>query len=153
MEDNDATDEAGKAELRRTRRRQVLKRGQVIFGIGDSTIDCLILDEAASGVQLETAVITQFPEQLRLRFSDGATYAARRQWSAGSKIGLEFVGSRLYDEATLNKRKAAREVLKTHGVHAAVKRLQELDFFKDPALREAAEAAELAFARLNALLE
>jgi hypothetical protein len=154
IDTKNAADEAeGPTELRRARRRRVLKRAQLIFGFAGSTIDCLVLDESRLGVQLETEVMVQFPEQFRIRFADGATYVARRQWSTGNRAGLEFLGARLYDEETLEHRKAVGAALKAQGVHVAVRMLRDMNYLKSEELREAAEAVELALARLNAMLE
>jgi len=157
MENGEPTDDGGKAEnsaeYRRSRRRQVLKRAQLIVGVAGSTIDCLVLDESPFGVQLETPAMTHLPEHLRIRFADGAIYDAVRSWSAGNKIGLEYVSSQIYDEATLRQRKAVRLALKTHALHVVVQMLRDHEFFKDDDLREAADAAELALARLSGLLE
>jgi hypothetical protein len=141
------------AEQRRLRRRRVLKRAQLIFGISGSTIDCLVLDESRFGVQLETPLMTPLPDHLRIRFANGAIYDAMRSWSAGNKLGLEYVGSQIYDEATLRQRKAVRLTLKTQGLQVALHMLRDFEFFKDDDLRQAAEAAELALSRLSGLLD
>jgi hypothetical protein len=157
MEDIDTKNAAdsveGRAELRRARRRRVLKRAQLIFGFAGSTIDCLVLDESRLGIQLETEGMVQFPEQMRIRFADGAIYVARRQWSTGNRAGLEFLGTRIYDEESQQHRIAVKAALKQQGVHVAVRMLRDVNYLKNEELREAAEAAELAFARLNAMLE
>jgi hypothetical protein len=143
----------GQVEHRRARRRQVLKRGQLIFGHAGSTIDCLVLDESPHGVGLETPLMTDFPEHLRIRFAGGVTYDALRRWSAGNRLGVEFVSSRMDDEESLRLLAAVRQALKTKGVHAAIRMMQEADFLKNDELRDAAAAAETALARLSALLE
>ncbi len=143
----------GRVDQRRAQRRQVLKRAQLIFGHGGCTIDCLVLDESPLGVRVETPVMTDIPEYLLIRFSGGGTFNAARHWSAGTRLGLEFIGSRIYDDETLRLRKAARLALQMQGVPAAVHLLRDAEFFKNEDLREAAESAERALARLNLLLE
>ncbi len=140
-------------EHRRTKRRQVLKRAQLVFGFAGSTIDCLIIDETPFGVLLETPLMTNVPDHVKIRFVGGATFDALRRWATGNKMGLEFVGSQLFDEATLRQRRVIDGVLKTQGVNAAVYMLREVRFFESPELQSAAEAAEIAVARLESLLE
>jgi hypothetical protein len=134
------------ADNRRARRRQVLKRAQLILGSSGSTIDCLVLNESEFGVNLETSVMSQVPERLRVRFADGATREARRLWARGNQLGLEFEGRRI-------TKPDAALALQTRGMQAAVAKLRELEVFEGDDLRAAAEAAELALARLTALLE
>jgi hypothetical protein len=136
---------SGVAEKRRTRRRQVLKRAQLIVGSTGSTIDCLVLNESEFGVNLETAVMSQVPEHLRIRFADGVTHEARRLWARGNQLGLEFEDKRIGQAAAL--------ALQCRSLQAAVAKLREEDFLKSDDLRAAAEAAELALAKLRALLE
>lgn len=143
----------GRVEHRRTRRRHVLKRGQLIFGHADSTIDCLVLDESSRGAGLETPLMTDFPERLRIRFAGGVTYDALRRWSAGNRLGVEFVSSRMDDDESLRLLAAVRQALATQGLQAAIRLLQEVNFLKNDELRDAAAAAETALARLSALLE
>ncbi len=140
-------------ERRRGRRRRVLKRAQLIFGQAGSTIDCLVLDETPFGVQLETPVMTLVPEHLRIRFAGGETFNAIRLWSIGNRIGLNYVGSRIYDEESLRQRKAVRLTLETQGLPEAVQMLRDLEYFRSDDLRDAAKALELALERLSALLE
>lgn len=137
---------------RRTRRQQVLKRGQIIFGFLGSTIDCLVIDHSPFGARLETPVMTEVPEQLRIRFA-GETHDAICRWSAGNRLGLEFVGPKVLDEETLRRRRAIRQALRSQGVPAAARMLRDAAFFNNPELQQAAEAAEAAFTRLSDLLD
>ena len=134
---NDRADDA--VEKRRARRRQVLKRGQLVFGFGGSTVDCLIIDETTFGVQLETSVMTDLPDNVRVRFVGGATFDALRRWATGNRVGLEFMGSQIYDEVALRRRKAVAVALKNQGVNIAVHMLRDEEFFKNDELRSAAE--------------
>jgi hypothetical protein len=141
------------SEKRRSRRRQVLKRAQLIFGFGSSSVDCLILDESAHGLQVETAVMMEFPEKLRVRFSDGAIHRVNRLWTAGNRLGLAFVDKQLYDEVASRERKTIQMALKAQGFPAAMQLLRERNFFNDTELQKAAEAAEFALAKLSAMLD
>lgn len=140
------------SERRQARRHSVLKRGQLIFGFGGSTIDCLILDESEAGVQAETAVMIEFPERLQLRYGGGAIRDVTRLWAVGTRAGLGFLEAR-GDEALRQCRKAAAVALRSQGLPAAMRLLREQGFCGSAELQQAAEAAELALARLNTLLE
>ena len=139
-------------ELRRARRQQVLKRAQLGFGFLGSTIDCLIIDESPFGVLSETPVMTQVPEHVKLRLASGATFDALRRWTAGNKIGFEFIGSQIHDEATLRQRMVIDGVLRKQGLHAAAFLLRDAKFFNNVELEIAAEAAMVALSRLQSLL-
>jgi hypothetical protein len=146
-----ATPEKG-VEHRRTKRQQVLKRAQLIFGYSGSVIDCLIIDESPFGVLLETPVMTVVPETVKIRFVGGATFDALRRWATGNKIGLEFMGSQIFDDASRQQRRSIDAVLKKQGVNAAVFMLREARFFNNSELQSAAEDAEITLARLESLL-
>jgi hypothetical protein len=141
------------AEKRRVKRQQVLKRGQLIFGLGGSTIDCLIIDESSYGILVETPLMTDLPEQLRITVAGGATFDAVRRWSMGNKLGLEFILPERRDSAVLRKRLAIRLALKNQNVHTAVLMLRDVNFFEDEELRVMAEAAEASVAWLSSMLE
>jgi hypothetical protein len=147
------------AEGRRAKRQRVLKRAQLVVGFSGSTFDCLIIDETPFGILLETPLMMMHvPELVKLRFVDGTTFEARRRWSVGNKIGLEFAGSQAFEGtatfegAILAQRRAAGEVLRRQGLTAAVCLLREAGFFQSAELQSAAEAAGIALARLEAML-
>ncbi len=154
MTDREAGDNGGPPppERRRARRHRVLKRGQLIFGFGGSVIDCLILDESGTGVQTETAVMIEFPERLQLRYGGNAVRDVTRLWAVGTRAGLGFLGNG-DEEAERQCREAAGAALRSQGLPAAMRLLREQGFCRSAELQQAAEAAELALARLNALLE
>jgi hypothetical protein len=145
-------DVAPPPEPRRTKRGRVFRSGKIIFGYSDSTIDCLILDESPHGVRVETSVPMTVPEEVKLTIVGGGTYPAIRRWVRGNSIGFEFVGNRINDDLTLAKMHAIKDVLETRGVPMAVHSLRSERFFNNIDLQRAAEEAEAAVARLNALL-
>ena len=125
---------------------------ELVFGFPGMHIECQVIDESRFGVMLETPVVADVPERLKIRFVGGPTFAALRRWAIGNKVGLEFVGLFLEDEATMGQVRAVRTVLREVGVHAAVQMLRERDFFQSSQLRSAAEEAEIAIARLESAL-
>lgn len=139
-------------DQRRTKRQPVLKMAELVFGFPGMHIECQVIDESRFGVMLETPVVADVPERLKIRFVGGPTFAALRRWAIGNKVGLEFVGLFLEDEATMGQVRAVRTVLREVGVHAAVQMLRERDFFQSSQLRSAAEEAEIAIARLESAL-
>ena len=90
---------------------------------------------------------------MRIRFAGGVTYDALRRWSAGNRLGVEFVSSRTDDEELHRLLAAVRQALSAQGLHATIRLLREADFLKNDKLRAAAATAETALARLSALLE
>jgi hypothetical protein len=131
-------DAKASVEKRRVKRQQVLKRGQLIFGFAGSTIDCLIIDETSYGMLIETPLMTDLPERLRVSVAGGATFDAVRRWSMGNKIGLEFIQPERRDNAVIRKRLAM---------------LRDVNFFEDEELRVIAEAAEASVAWLISMLD
>ncbi len=139
-------------EQRRAQRQPVSKMAELVFTFLGKPIECQVIDETRFGVMLETPVMTDVPERMKIRFVGGPTFAALRRWASGNKIGLEFVGLFLEDEVTMGQVRMIRTVLKEVGVHAAVQMLRERDFFQSSQLRTAAEEAEIAIARLESAL-
>ncbi|GGG24744.1 hypothetical protein GCM10010964_10950 [Caldovatus sediminis] len=137
-------------ERRRAPRLGVLKRAKIVAG--DAIFDCVVLNSGERGARVRVAQPVVPPERVELHFAGGGVFPARRRWVRGLEIGLEFVG-----EATLRREAAelawvAYEALRDGRLQEAMQRLCAVRFFDDEALREAAEAAEAACARLEALL-
>lgn len=139
-------------DQRRARRQRVSKMAELVCTLLGTPIECEVIDETRFGVMLETPVRTDVPERVEIRFVGGPTFAALRRWANGNKVGLEFVGLFIEDEATMGQVRMIRTVLKEVGVHAAVQMLRERDFFQSSQLRSAAEEAEIAIARLESAL-
>ncbi len=97
--------------------------------------------------------MTAMPEQVKMRFVGGASFDARCRWSAGNRIGLEFLGSQIYDETALRRRRTIAVALRNQGVNTAVVMLRDIQYFNNEELQTLAEAAEMAVARLASHLE
>ena len=153
MQANEAGAQVETVERRRIKRQQVLKRGQLVFGFNGSIIDCLIMNESRYGVQVEVPVMTAMPEHVKLKFVGGASIDALCRWSQGNRIGLEFLGSQIYDETALRRRRTIAVALRNQGVNTAVIMLRDIQYFNNQELQSLAEAAEIAVARLASHLE
>jgi uncharacterized cupin superfamily protein len=106
---------------RRTKRNRVFRSGKIIFGYGDSTIDCLILDESSQGVLVETAAPTEVPEKVQIQIIGRGTFRAIRRWALGNSIGFEFVeSSNMHDRTFVAKsEKQSALIMKLHALMAA----------------------------------
>jgi hypothetical protein len=132
-------------------RETVLKSGQIVFR--DIVIDCVILDISAECARVRTAVMVPIPEQVTLRVRGGAVLPAVHRWARGTEIGLAFSGSVSLNEERTQEALVIRKVLQEKGLDEALRRLRVVNFFDDPELEEAAEAAEAARAKLEAVLK
>ncbi len=139
-------------EQRRSKRKRVIKRGQVSFGFSGSTVDCLIIDESSYGVMVETAVPMAVPEQVTIIIDGRATFPAIRRWSMGNRLGLEFIGPQVHDRATVERLRMIDNVLQKDGLEPALALLRAAQFYDDKKLQSAAEAAEAAVQQLQAML-
>jgi hypothetical protein len=140
-----------KGTKRQKPRQSVLQRGQLVFR--DSVIDCVVLDISAEGARLRTAAVMQIPEQVTLRVRGGAILPAARRWTRGTEIGLAFVGQMSLAAERTQEVRVIGKTLHEDGLTEAMRRLRAANFFDDPQLREAAEEAEAAKARLEAALK
>lgn len=93
------------------------------------------------------------PEAVELRFPDGTSHPARRRWSRGTAVGVEFEGAGPAAEA---ERRHLVEAVQGASVAADPRAMLELLraawFFGDADLRRAAADLELAHVRFAAAL-
>lgn len=141
-------------ERRERPRVPVIKSAKISLGGGlaPGVFDCLVLDESPAGMLIDLGVVVTLPDEVTVQLAGGASYVARRVWSAGTKAGLEFLGGPVLAGDTALRMRRIAEVLHNQGVLAAVATLRVARHFDSDALREAAEAAEAAYLRLVALL-
>jgi hypothetical protein len=142
------------AERRNAARIPVIKSAKIACGEGASkgVFNCLVLDESDKGVLVDLGTLVNLPDEVTLQFGGGATYVARRRWSAGTKAGLEFVGAQVITGETALRMMKLADILLTQGTIAAVSTLRASRFFDHAELRRAAEEAEAAYLRLEAIL-
>ena len=142
---------ADTTEQRHGHRKGFLKRGQIVFG--GSLVDCVVENMSAAGARVRLARPTALPETFALRFHDGASHAARRRWSLGAAVGMEFEGGGPAEEAERRHMvEAVREASSAADPAAVLRLLRSAWFFGDEALRRAAADLELAQVRFTAAL-
>ncbi len=151
--DTKANDPAKNPNKRRVKRRSVIKSGQLIFGLSGSTVDCEILDESSYGFLVETNIIVQVPDQLTIKVDNGAQFHVIRRWAIGMKIGLELVGPQVIDKPTQVRMQSILTILEAQGLPAALEILRAQQFFHNAILRQAAEDAGSAIAKLQTILK
>jgi len=134
-----------------TARDTVFKGAQIIFR--DSVTDCVVLNISTTGARVRTATVVPVPEQVTLRLRGGTIIPALRRWTKGMDIGLEFAGAMSLVEEGAMRARAILEILRVNSLHIAIEHLRAERFFDDPELEAAAEDAEGAHARLEAVLK
>lgn len=141
-------------ERRRAARISVLKSAKISVGVDGShgVFNCLVLDQSETGVLVELEGFVILPEEVLLQMNSGAIYRARRCWAFGGKAGLAFIGGQVMTEEIMARMRKVGDVLRAHGVTAAVSTLRSARFFDHAELRRVAEAAEAACLRLEAVL-
>jgi hypothetical protein len=142
------------ADRRNASRVPVIKSGKISIGSGGSqgVYNCLVLDESQSGVLVDLGTLVNLPEEVTLHMNAGATYLARRCWSAGTKAGLAFIGGQIVTGETAARMRKIGDVLQAQGVLPAIATLRSARFFDHIELRRAAEEAEAAYFRFEAIL-
>ncbi|MGE4483067.1 PilZ domain-containing protein [Acidocella sp.] len=143
------------ADRRNTARTPVIKSAKLIVGEGYSRgiYNCLVLDESAGGVLIDLGTLFNLPDEVVFHMVGGAMRRAKRRWTAGSKVGLEFVGEHLVSAETTHDMAEIARLIRAQGLLAGVSALRARHFFKQNQLQEMAEAAEAAYIRLEAMLK
>ena len=144
-------EQADTMEQRHDARKAFLKRAQIIDG--GAVLDCVVENLSATGARLRLGAPTPLPEAFALRFNDGASHAARRRWSRGTTVGVEFEGAGPSAEAERRHMvEAVREASLAADPRAMLDLLRTAWFFGDEGLRRAAADLELAQLRFAAAL-
>lgn len=79
--------------LRKQRRKRVLKEGQLITEDMTSLVNVKIRDLSETGARVETAGIIDLPEHFKLFVvSEKAVYSCLARWRRGNLLGIEFTG-------------------------------------------------------------
>jgi hypothetical protein len=148
----DAAAEAAGAERRRQYRERVLKAAKIVFGGGDSVLNCLVLDESPEGIFVDMGAVVALPPEVTIQFSSGAAFRAQRRWTSGTKVGFQFVGPQIISHETAQRMQVVADIMNNHGLAAAMQTLRVAQYFDNVELRRTAEAAEAAMRRLDAVL-
>lgn len=81
------------SDLRKHRRKRVLKDGQLISDDLQSLVNVKIRDLNESGALVETTGFIQLPEVFKLLIvSEKVLYPCSARWRRGTQIGIEFTG-------------------------------------------------------------
>lgn len=149
-----APNHATLAERRNTSRVPVIKSAKIITGgeINQGVLNCLVLDQSATGVLVDLGAVFALPEEMTLHMTGGATYKARRCWAVGTKAGLAFQGPQLLSTETAELMAQLGRLLQMQGLPSVMAALRAKRFFENEEVRSAAEAAEAAYLRLEAVL-
>ncbi len=149
-----ATLQGALAERRQASRVPVIKSAKLVVheGGGQGVYNCLVLDESPTGVLVDLGAMFELPEEMVLHVGGGTTYRARRRWAVGTKAGLEFIGAQIVTEKAAAKMRALGAMLAARGLPATMAALRAERFFDNEELRHAAEEAEAAQHRLEAIL-
>jgi hypothetical protein len=142
------------AERRNAMRVPVIKSAKIVTSGdgGQSVYNCLVLDESAAGVLADLGAMFPLPEEMTLHMTGGACYRARRCWAVGTKLGLAFIGPQMLSAETVEKLALLGRMMQSQGLPAAMAALRAQRFFESEEVRRAAEAAEAAYHRLEAVL-
>jgi hypothetical protein len=144
--------ESSGAERRTTPRSTVIRSAKLVFGEANVVYDCLVLDESAGGVMIDLGAMIKVPEDVVIRFNSGGAFPARRCWATGNRAGFKFTGGQIISQETALRMKKAADILEIQGLAAAMQMLRTARFLDNEELRRAAEDAESAMFRLQAIL-
>jgi len=146
--------QAALAERRSASRAPVIKSAKIMVGdsMSQSIFNCLVLDESATGVLVDLGTLVILPAEVTVQLGGGGTYLARRRWGVGTRVGLEFIGSQIVSDETASRMGKIAGLLQAQGIGAAIGTLRAARFFDHAELRKAAEDAESAYYRLEAIL-
>jgi hypothetical protein len=142
------------AERRGDARVPVVRSAKLVAGEGfhEGVYNCLVLDESAGGALVDLGAVFLLPEEAELHLAGGAVRRVRRCWTAGSKVGLEFIGEPLVSAEAKREMASIAGLIRERGLPAGLAALRARNFFGMAPLRAAAEAAEAAYGQLTALL-
>lgn len=142
------------AERRGSARIPVIKSAKLQVGgeLNESLYNCLVLDESATGVLIDLGSIFVLPEEMAIHMTGGTSHRARKCWAVGTKAGLEFIGGMMMSAEAAAAMDKMLEMLRSEGFPATMAALRRQNFWGHEALREAAEAAQTAYDRLELML-
>jgi hypothetical protein len=139
-------------ERRASPRSPVIRSAQLVFDQSNVVYDCLVLDESAGGVMIDLGAMIKVPEDVTIRFNSGGAFPAQRRWASGTRAGFKFTGAQIISQETALRMKKAADILEIQGLGPAMQMLRTVRFLDNEELRRAAEDAESAMLRLQAVL-
>lgn len=143
------------AERRNATRIPVIKSAKLVVGDGYSQgiYNCLVLDESTGGVLVDLGAVFSLPDEVVIHMMSGGARRARRRWAAGSKVGLEFIGDQIISVETMQEMLTIAKLIRSQGLPAGLAAMRAQLFFGQDELKQAAEAAEAAYFKLEAMLK
>nr|WP_295739034.1 PilZ domain-containing protein [uncultured Acidocella sp.] len=79
-------------DKRKEPRQRVLGRAKLYVGMFSPTVyDCLIMEYSDNGARIETSAVVQVPDLFKIQVGEQPARRARRVWSRGNAVGLEFL--------------------------------------------------------------
>ncbi len=141
-------------ERRAATRIPVIKSAKLVVGEGYSqgVYNCLVLDESVGGVLVDLGAVFSLSDEVILHMLGGATRRAKRCWAVGSKVGLEFIGDQLISVETTQEMVGIAKLIRAQGLPVGIAAMRAQRFFGQEELRQAAEEAESAYYKLEAML-
>lgn len=142
------------ADRRNASRIPVIKSAKLVVGEGFSQgiYNCLVLDESLGGALIDLGAVFSLPEEVIVHSMGGATRRARRCWAVGTKMGLEYIGEQLVSDEAVQQMAEIAKLIGVQGLPAGIAAMRARQFFNHGDLREAAEDAEAAYYKLEAML-
>lgn len=143
------------AERRNVSRIPVIKSAKLIVGDGVSQgiYNCLVLDESAGGALIDLGAVFTLPEEVIIHTMSGTKRRAKRRWAVGTKMGLEYIGQQLVSEEALQQMAEIAKLMSAQDLPTGIAAMRARQFFNRADLREAAEDAEAAYYKLEAMLK
>lgn len=80
-------------ERRATPRHKTVKTGQLVFGDGLVTVDCVVKNLSTTGAGLKTDALVECPELLTLRIDQGAIHRCQVMRYENNEMGVRFLGT------------------------------------------------------------
>ncbi len=80
-------------ERRGAPRRKTLKTGQLVFGDGLLSVDCVVKNLSTTGAGLKTDAWVKCPELVTLRINSGAIHRCQVMRYENNEMGVRFLGT------------------------------------------------------------
>lgn len=132
-------------------RQPVLKGAKL--RLGDSVVDCLVLDLTGRGARISVETAMPFPPEVTLELRSGGMWRAAPRWQRGNETGLEFLGFAGLGQQAATDASVLRGRLRNCAVHDVLLELGKARYFDHPELESAALRAREAVAALESALE
>lgn len=79
------------AERRSTSRQRVLRRGNIYYGNGRSSVRCVVLDLSGGGARIRVDGWLGVPDRFDLRIENGPSQIAELRYRDADAAGVRFI--------------------------------------------------------------